>query len=388
MATESEEGAAARREASKKLCLVASSHLIILHDREQAIATFEKARDLDPEYPEPWDMLGRLYGEVGRLGEAERAFQRMLEIADSSELEANALEGLGLLAFKRKDGPAAARYLGPALAIFDQLGLAEQQDRIWKLYPPDARLAHNRGNYQHVILPKMVSIAPGQFLMGATEREAANDTTGRALPQHEVRINYEFAIGKHCVTFTEWDSAVRRGAPPRQPDDEDWGRDLRPVINVSWHDVQKYIVWLNDYLCLSNRPDRYRLPSEAEWEYACRAGSTTECSICNAVLAAHNDESPQPVDSFEANGFGVSGMLGNVSEWVEDCWNEDYSGAPCDGSAWLDEDCDYRVIRGGDFNVLPRFLTPETRDSLEFEERLRNCGFRLARTLSRTSWHE
>lgn len=205
--------------------------------------------------------------------------------------------------------------------------------------------------------PEMVVIPPGKFFMGSTENEG-----GKAeRPQHEVTINDAFAVGRFAVTFEEWDFYSSQNPGAHSPKDEDWGRDKRPVINVSWQDARAYIKWLSDLT-----GESYRLLSEAEWEYACRAGTDTEFWCGNEISTDQanynghhnfgNDAKGEfrnqtvPVDSFEPNPWGLYNMHGNVREWCEDHWNWGYFNAPLDGSAWIDENeenTSLRVTRGG-----------------------------------------
>lgn len=197
--------------------------------------------------------------------------------------------------------------------------------------------------------PVMVAIPPGRFHMGAAEGEegASKDE----FPQHEVRIDYPFALGEHTVTFAEWDAALAAGAQLEKPDDVGWGRDRRPVINVSWENAQAYLAWLNERLGLEGRPDAYRLPSEAEWEYACRAGTATPFSFGQTISKSQaqfsegkfgSADQTAAVGSFPANPFGLYDMHGNVWEWCADGWHDDYTGAPTDGSVWDGEDASRR----------------------------------------------
>ena len=140
---------------------------------------------------------------------------------------------------------------------------------------------------------------------------------------------------------------------------EGWGRGLRPVRNVSWYDAMAYTEWLWE-----QTGDRYRLPTEAEWEYAARAGSTTAYSWgdsigrnranCDGCASLWDGERTALVGTFKANGWGLYDMHGNVWEWVQDCWNDNYEGAPTDGTAWLSGDCDRRVLRGGSWEASSR----------------------------------
>ncbi len=242
--------------------------------------------------------------------------------------------------------------------------------------------------------PEMVTIPPGKFLMGAPAGEEGSSDDER--PQHEVRIDYAFAFGKHAVTFAEWDAAIAAGAKLEKPGDEGWGRGRMPVINVNWNDAKAYIAWLNAKLGLKGARDAYRLPSEAEWEYACRAGTTTPFSFGATISTAqanYNGEytygagkkgerrgKTTPVGSFSVNAFGLHDMHGNVWEWCADAWNANYNGAPSDGSAWLTGNAS--SLRGGSWLNNPLWLRSAVRGRYD-DPTLRKSvlGFRVARTL-------
>ncbi|MEE2651427.1 MAG: formylglycine-generating enzyme family protein, partial [Pseudomonadota bacterium] len=172
-------------------------------------------------------------------------------------------------------------------------------------------------------------------------------------PVHHVSIS-GFKMMAYEATFALWDACVQAGGCTHRPDDEGWGRGNRPVINVSYNDItQQFIPWFN-----KTTGKRFRLPSEADWEYAARAGSTTKYSWGNSISCSkarygdlsdecENQRSTDPVGSFSANRFGLYDMHGNVKEWTQDCWNDSYSGAPSNGSAWTRGDCGRRVLRGG-----------------------------------------
>ena len=238
--------------------------------------------------------------------------------------------------------------------------------------------------------PELVVIDPGTFLMGSTEAErqwaveqGANPARVQwERPQHEVRIDYGFEVARYPVTFEEYDHFAE-AMGREKPDDESWGRGRRPVINVSWKDAKAYVDWLSDVT-----GEAYRLPSEAEWEYACRAGTTTRHSW--------GDEKPTPeqanfgenvgktteVGAYPANPWGLYDMHGNVWEWVEDCWHDSYEGAPSDGSAWTSGgDKSRQVQRGGSWNYGPRGLRSAFRVKNLASDRLNDWGFRVARTL-------
>jgi formylglycine-generating enzyme required for sulfatase activity len=227
----------------------------------------------------------------------------------------------------------------------------------------------------------MVVVPAGSFLMGSPEDEAArSDNEG---PQHRVTIAEPFAIGVYEVTFDEWDACVADGGcNGYRPDDADWGRGRRPVIYVSWDDAQAYVDWL------SNRTrEEYRLPSEAEWEYAARAGTTTRYWSGDEVVAVYANFDRNVGRTIEVgslarpNAFGLHDVHGNVWEWIEDCWNGSYVGAPANGSAWTSGNCDWRVLRGGSWLVNPWLLRSAYRDWFVPVVRFNFTGFRVARTL-------
>ncbi len=197
--------------------------------------------------------------------------------------------------------------------------------------------------------PLLTVIPAGRFLMGSSDSEP--ERSSEEQPQHEVQIAQPFALGVYAVTFDDYvpfcDETFRK-----IPKDEKWGRGNRPVINVTWHDVQAYCEWLSQ-----QTNHRYRLPSEAEWEYACRAGTVTPyftgVSITQQQTNFDNKQT-LPVGSFPPNTFGLHDMHGNVSEWVEDYWHSNYHSAPNDGSAWQEAnggDCNRRAVRGVVFHI-------------------------------------
>jgi formylglycine-generating enzyme required for sulfatase activity len=235
--------------------------------------------------------------------------------------------------------------------------------------------------------PEMIEIPGGMFMMGL-DRKVANMRDGRmeqaaTAPVHRVDVP-SFALGKYEVTFEEWDACVKDGGCRHSPSDAGWGRGKRPVIGVSWSSAYEYSQWL-----ARKTGKSYRLPSEAEWEYAARAGSAArdrfvwrklvaeKKRVCrfenNADLSYEEGKdklfpcisagkqvtcpidrdkcrdgfaTTAPVGSLAPNYFGLHDMQGNVAEWVQDCWHDDYTGAPIDGTAWVADDCTARVIRG------------------------------------------
>jgi formylglycine-generating enzyme required for sulfatase activity len=222
--------------------------------------------------------------------------------------------------------------------------------------------------------PEMVRIPPGRFLMGSPPNERGRGRDEG--PQHEVRINYAFELGKYPVTFAEWDAALMAGAELETPNDQGWGRDRRPLINVSWDDAQAYIAFLNEKRGISGCSHGYRLPSEAEWEYSCRAGTTTAYWTGVSIDKTQvRNISSTPVGSFSANGFGLHDMLSNRWEWCADAWNDNYSGAPNNGSAGL-KYYGSRVLRGGSLHPRSAY-----RGMYDRSCRHGGYGFRVARTL-------
>jgi formylglycine-generating enzyme required for sulfatase activity len=241
--------------------------------------------------------------------------------------------------------------------------------------------------------PLMVVVPAGAFLMGSAEGEPLRELDEG--PQHQVQIGNPFALGKYEVTFAEWDACVAAGGCNGYvPDDAGWGRGAQPAINVNRADALAFIAWLNR---MAGAPV-YRLPSEAEWEYAARAGSTSvypwgyivtrdkanygtdECCAAHAE-GADRWMGAAPVGSFPANAFGLHDMQGNVWEWTEDCYEPDYEDRAGDGSPHKTEACTHRVIRGGSWIVIPQYMRSAYRVRYSPAERKRLVGFRVARTL-------
>lgn len=229
--------------------------------------------------------------------------------------------------------------------------------------------------------PEMVVVPAGEFWMGSSGLEQGH--TSREEPQHKVVIAKPFAAGKFEVTFTEWDACVSDGGcNGYRPSDEGWGRGRRPVINVSWADAKAYAAWLS-----KKSGETYRLLSEAEWEYAALAGRDTKYVLRKPITeqdAQFSASKTAEVGSFEPNAFGLYDMLGNVAEWVEDCWREDYKGASEDGAVLTSGDCDNRGARGGSWaNNDPKYVRATDRGS-GHPTNLRHydAGFRVARQLT------
>ena len=291
-------------------------------------------------------------------------------------------------------------YYRVALELYDSAELAKAEADAQRLAAERAeaeRLAVERAEAERLaaeeealaaavaaVAPEMVTIPAGRFRMGCVSGQDCSDDE---FPVHDVTIPQAFAVSKHEVTFAEWDACVLDGGCGRYRPDDYWGRGNRPVINVSWEDAQAYVSWLS-----SRTGERYRLLTEAEWEYVARAGSSTAYSWgngigsnranCGGCGSQWDGDRTAPVGSFPANAFGVHDMHGNVWEWLEDCWNASYAGAPSDGSVWRSGDCSGRVLRGGSWLNFPGGLRSASRYGLTTGLRYSYLGFRVARTLT------
>jgi formylglycine-generating enzyme required for sulfatase activity len=262
--------------------------------------------------------------------------------------------------------------------------------------------------------PEMVAVPAGRFLMGSPARE--NGRLDNEGPQHPVSVR-AFALGKYDVTNQEFLIFLRETGYQPAPCDPILGLTWRspghglayppvevvpmhePAVCLNWYDAQAYLTWLNARVrrqhAVAGRDGPYRLPSEAEWEYAARAGTATarwwgnpigignaDCNGCGSrwdgVLIA-------PVGSFRANAFGLYDMLGTVWQWTDDCWNESYVGAPTDGRRWASGDCSKRVLRGGSWSSVPALVRSAARSGADAAGRdfdySAYAGFRVARNL-------
>jgi formylglycine-generating enzyme required for sulfatase activity len=234
--------------------------------------------------------------------------------------------------------------------------------------------------------PEMVVIQPGRFKMGSPASEVGRDANEG--PQHDVTINYRFAVSKFELTFEEWDNCVAYGDCAPDISDSGWGHGQRPVISVTFDDAQRYVAWLSKITDKS-----YQLLTEAEFEYATRAGTQTaypwgakidkgnaNCVGCGNPWA---DTQTQPVGTFAPNGFGLYDMVGNVWTWVTDCYHPDYEGAAADGSQWTNgcPDSLRHVVRGGSWKVGPERLRSASRTWYASGSRSDGVGFRVVRTL-------
>lgn len=228
--------------------------------------------------------------------------------------------------------------------------------------------------------PVLVVLPAGSFKMGSNSSDPSEK------PAHQVTLRAPFALGKYEVTVDQWNACVEAGACPRIPSTVAAAGN-RPMRDVSWDDAQVYLKWLGS---LSGRA--YRLPTEAEWEYAARGGTSTRywwgddmkpgnssCKECGLPWTA---DGPPAAGSFAANPFGFFDMNGSVWEWVADCWHSSFKGAPADGSAWDEPNCHSRVIRGGSWREGGGYMMSTTRFKYDATVRQSQNGFRVARSVN------
>ncbi|HYH22086.1 MAG TPA: SUMF1/EgtB/PvdO family nonheme iron enzyme [Azospirillum sp.] len=228
--------------------------------------------------------------------------------------------------------------------------------------------------------PVMVRIPAGSFTMGHDR----GDTAQR--PAHTVTVSKPFALGAYEVTVGEWRACVEGGGCTMMPRMTN-ATDDTPVHNIDWNDAQAYVAWL-----ARKTGQRYRLPSEAEWEYAARSGGAARFSWgegagtmranCRDCGGSFDRLRPASVGSFPPNAFGIHDMNGGVAEWVADCWNPGYRGAPADGSAWTSGDCKKRVLRGGSWRDDLEQVSATARIGYDADVRYLADGLRVARDLN------
>ena len=225
---------------------------------------------------------------------------------------------------------------------------------------------------------EFVLIEPGTFQMGSPATEPGRDEDEG--PVHQVTISQPFYLGKYEVTQAQW-QAVMGDNPSHFAN----CGPACPVENVSWGDAQGFVEELN----MREGVQLYRLPTEAEWEYAARGGTQTAYSFGDGAgrlrfygwYTDNSEETTHPVGEKRPNTFGLHDVHGNVWEWVQDCWNGSYAGAPSDGRAWESGDCSRRVLRGGSWSIAPRILRSANRSWYTADDRDGSIGFRIARSL-------
>jgi formylglycine-generating enzyme required for sulfatase activity/energy-coupling factor transporter ATP-binding protein EcfA2 len=335
---------------------------------------------------EEWLRTGRDAGALlsgARLAEAQRWRKQR------DDLNREELEFIACSAGLKRRRLAMTAVVG--VALFLGLAFARWTDQ--------ERVSARAGFYLllaktgiYYLQPEMVAVPGGSFVMGSPTSEKYSQSHER--PRHIVTIE-PFLIGRHEVTFDEYDvfahsiesdGGCQDGHEiPPITNDMTWGRGRRPVIYVAWNDAVCYADWLS-----KKTGKHYRLPSEAEWEYAARAGTATPFwwgpdigknrANCDGCGSEWDNKQTAPVGSFPANPFGLHDTAGNVDEWVQDCWheNENYEGAPADGTAWDSSGCSQRVVRGGSWSFEPRDLRSAYRFWDSPDNRGGYLGFRLA----------
>jgi formylglycine-generating enzyme required for sulfatase activity len=227
--------------------------------------------------------------------------------------------------------------------------------------------------------PELVEIPAGSFSMGSQEGHWSER------PVHRVTVSKPFALAKFEVTVGQWQACVDAGACASMPSMQNV-TDSSPVHDVHWNEVQDYLEWLS-----GKTGKTYRLPTEAEWEYAARGGTKTRYWWGDAIGARNANcedcggswdrKTPAQIGSYQANPFGLHDMNGGVMEWVADCWYPDYDGAPADGTARQSGDCSQRVLRGGSWRNDQTYATVSSRLSYDASVRYYTNGFRVARDL-------
>ncbi|HLH91566.1 MAG TPA: SUMF1/EgtB/PvdO family nonheme iron enzyme [Xanthobacteraceae bacterium] len=391
--------------------LVEALHLIgdayrVMGDYPRAIAEYtEQFRRADPRGQDLKDRA-IAYLRAGDYAHAIADFDAAaLDNAPFSAFTATGLYGRGI-ARVRKGDPGGRADIAAALARDQDIarklahdGLAftaaeggpaaapsEPDLTLSVLSPARARALGPGDSFRECArCPQMVVVPAGSFVMGSSATEPGReDSEG---PQHRVTIARPFAVAKLAVTSEEWQACVfARGC--RDDADDGWGPH-HAVTGPSWNDAQSYVTWLSK---LTGKT--YRLLSEAEYEYATRAGTQTafpwgdtagvghaDCAGCGI---ASSNTGPAPAGTFAANAFGLFDMVGNEQSFVEDCWHDSYDGAPTDGGAWTsDADCGTRVVRGGSWASAPAELRVGHRETSGTSDRYPIIGFRVARTLER-----
>jgi formylglycine-generating enzyme required for sulfatase activity len=246
--------------------------------------------------------------------------------------------------------------------------------------------------------PEMIVVPVGEFTMGAMDGETGSTPDER--PQHRVNFAQAFSAGRFPVTLSEWDACVAAKGCSYRPSGQGARRGRQPVVNILWDDAREYVAWLS-----RTTGRTYRLLSESEREYLARAGTTTAYWWGDAfdpmqassaagspmLLSASISDLPQPiartetlpVESFAPNPWGFYQVHGNVYDWVEDCWNETYDGAPSDGSAWISGNCNGHVLRGGAFSRNAKTARSAARIWSGASNRIIYMSVRVARTLNR-----
>ena len=348
---------------------------------ELAIADFNSALRLDPKLPS--SLFGRGFAKLKRgdlaSGNADISAAKTLEQNIEEEFARYGLPTVAAAQPSQMTVPTQPAPVQPPSAPPQPQSSGTNPSADRALKPKDIFKECDQ-------CPEMVVVPAGSFTMGSPASELGRDIDEG--PQHNVTIAKPFAVARFPVTFDEWDACVADGGcNGYKPGDQGWGRGRRPVINVSWDGATAYAAWLSH-----KTGKAYRLLTEAEWEYAARAGSTTAYywgdkigkanANCNGCGSKWDNVQTAPVGSFAPNMFGLYDMAGNVWQWVDDCYHDNYDGAPTGGLAWTSGDCSRRVVRGGSWISDPRLLRSAGRFWNIHDDRGNLLGFRVARTLA------
>ena len=341
----------------KKLCLIL------------ALAMLVTGCDIFTDPREQLTRLGYRYTSEDFIEAVANNDLRGVEMFIKADQPVNAEGSKALRVATERENGAMVRLLLDAGAQIDDQSYFLARNEIKALFDKAGYILQG---------PEMMEIPAGRFLMGSNERHNER-------PVHEVKISKPFAMGKYEVTFAEYDAFARATGRELLPDRGE-GRGNSPVIGVNWEDAQAYTEWLSGVT-----GKNYRLPTEAEWEYAARAGSTTRYSWGDDIASNRANcargcgdsyKYTSPVGSFKPNEFGLYDMHGNVWEWVQDCWHDNYEAAPSDGRAWEFEGCRSRVVRSGSWGHGPANLRSATRYWFGSSRRFRHNGIRVAQDLS------
>ena len=384
-----------------------SPYILDGQEEQVAAATVEMDRGLFPPGlfgPDVTAELAKCAGlvDASRLGDARRCYEGARAGAPGDarvgeEVRAGLERIAGLEAaveesyWKKCEENDEARYCEDYLSRYED-GVYARRAKL-RLVDLDARIPPPGTRFRDCPeCPELVVVRSGSFMMGSPSSE--EDRDGDEGPAHRVTFEHPFAVGVYEVTFGEWDACVSGGGcGGHRPSDRGWGRGPRPVINVSWEDAQAYVRWLS-----RKTGKEYRLLSESEWEYVARAGTTTPFHTGATISTGQANydgnytygsgrkgryiEKTVEVGSYAPNRFGLHDVHGNVWEWVGDCYNDGYHGAPSDGSAWESGDCDRRGVRGGSWFSEPWYLRSANRNWYPSGIRNLYVGFRVARTLT------
>jgi formylglycine-generating enzyme required for sulfatase activity len=278
---------------------------------------------------------------------------------------------------RKEERPASPQ---PTLRKQPQPGLNERKTEAWALSIDDTggKTAKPGDVLRDCAdCPELVVIPRGRFEMGSNEFSFEK-------PVHWVRIARPFAIGRWEISVDQWEKCVAAGKCMQRAASGDRGSRATAVTNISWSDAKAYVAWLSQ-----ETGRKYRLPTEAEWEYAARAGSRTpywwgrslDARFARCRECGRGGEKAAPPGNYFANPFGLFDTAGNAAEWVEDCWNDNYRKAPQDGSAWTSGECRQRVLRGGAFDSPARYLRSASRFRYDVDVRYFANGFRVVRDL-------